>query len=104
KALGITELERFSGAPDIPTIAETLPGYEMASWLAFFGPKGMSPDVVETLNASLVKALKSPDIVSKLEASGLLVVANSPEEFAKQFKADFDARGELIRKADIKVE
>lgn len=101
KALGITEGARFQGAPDIPTIAETLPGYEMTSWLAFFGPAGMPPEVVKTLNASLVKALRSPDVQPRLEASGLLVVANSPEAFAADFKKDYDARGELIRRANI---
>lgn len=104
KALGITEKTRFSAAPDIPTIAETVPGFEISAWLAFMGPAGLPEPIVKTLNQSLVKALKAPDVTAKLEEAGLLVVANSPEEFGAQLRATYASRGELIRKANIKID
>ena len=87
--------------PGIPAIAETVPDFEMQSWLAFVGPAGIPPGVVQTLNQSIVKALRAPDVAAKLNEGGLLVVANSAEEFAVQLKADYEKRGELIRRNNI---
>lgn len=104
KALGITEKQRFAAMPNIPTIAETVPDFEMHSWLAFVGPAGLPPAITQTLNKSIVKALQSPDVASKLNDNGLLVVANTPEQFATLLKADYDKREQLIRKNNITAE
>ena len=101
KALGITEKARVAAMPAVPAIAETVPDFEMQSWLAFFGPAGLPPAVLQTLNASIVKALRAPEVAAKLNDGGLLVVANTPEQFAAQLKADFEKRGELIRRNNI---
>ena len=101
KALGITEKARVAAMPGVPAIAETVPDFEMQSWLAFFGPAGLPPAVLQTLNASIVKALRAPEVAAKLNDGGLLVVANTPEQFAAQLKADFEKRGELIRRNNI---
>lgn len=104
KALGITEATRFSAAPDIPTVAETVPGFEMSAWLAFMGPPGMPEPVVKTLSQSIIKALRTPDVTTKLEEAGLLVVASTPQEFDAQLRATYASRGELIRKANLKID
>jgi tripartite-type tricarboxylate transporter receptor subunit TctC len=101
KALGITEKARVAAMPAVPAIAETVPDFEMQSWLAFFGPAGLPPAVLQTLNASIVKALRAPEVAAKLNDGGLLVVADTPEQFAAQLKADFEKRGELIRRNNI---
>lgn len=101
KALALTEKARVPGFPDIPVVAETLPGFEMGSWLAFLGPRGLSPDVVAKLNHSIVKGLRSPDVMTKLNEAGLLVVASSPEKFAAQLKRDYEARGRMIAQHHI---
>ena len=104
KTLGVTEKTRYAGLPDLPAIAEFLPGFEMASWLAFFGPAGLPPSVLKTLNQSLVKALNTPDVRTSMNEGGLLVVANTPEQFAAQLKADYESRGALIRQHNIHIE
>jgi tripartite-type tricarboxylate transporter receptor subunit TctC len=104
KALGITEKSRYKSTPQIPTVAETLPGYEMASWLAFFGPAGLPPAVLKTLHASITKALTAPDIVTKLDESGLMVVANAPDQFGAFLKTEYEWRGKLIKQNNIQPE
>lgn len=102
--LGLTEKQRVKEFADIPTIAETLPGFEMGSWLAFIGPAKMPRDVVETLNVSISKALKLPDVEAKLNESGLLVKPSTSEAFAKELKHDYDTRGRLINDNKISAE
>lgn len=104
KHLAVLQKARYPGAPETPAVAETLPGYEMSSWLAFFAPAGLPQPILARLNAEVVKGLTQPEVKSKLEAGGLQVVANSPEEFAKIQRADFERRGQLIRSAGIKGE
>ncbi len=101
KALGVTEKTGVAAMPGVPPIADTIADFEMQSWLAFVGPAGLPPAVLQTLNQSITKALKAPDVAAKLGDGGLLVVANPPEQFALQLKADFEKRGELIRRNNI---
>jgi tripartite-type tricarboxylate transporter receptor subunit TctC len=104
KALGVTEKTRYAALPEVPAIAETLPGFEMPSWHGFVGPAGMPQPIVKTLNESLARALNAPDVRRKLAESGLLVVANSPEEFGAELKAHNQARGLLIKQHNIQSE
>lgn len=104
RAIAVTTTKRYVGLPDVPTIAETIPGFEMNSWLAFFAPAGLSPELTKKLNAEIVKALEDPAVHEKMNKGGLVVVASSPEEFAAQQRRDFEQRGKLIQSAGIKAE
>lgn len=104
KLLGLTEKSRAPEFPDLPTIAEALPGFEMNSWLAFVGPANLPADVLKKLNQSVVKALKSPDVAAKLNEAGLLVATSTPEEFGAQLRADYDRRGRLIKQNNIQAD
>jgi tripartite-type tricarboxylate transporter receptor subunit TctC len=101
RALGVVEAKRYAAMPEIPTIAETLPGFEINSWLGFLGPAGLPPPVQARLHAEIVKALNAPDVRARLEPAGLVVVANTPAEFAAVIKTDLDRRGRLIKSAGI---
>ena len=101
RALGVVEAKRYAAMPEIPTIAETLPGFEINSWLGFLGPAGLPPPVQARLHAEIVKALNAPDVRARLEPAGLVVVANTPAEFAAVIKTDLDRRGRLIKAAGI---
>lgn len=103
-AIAVTAAERYPGLPDVPTIAETIPGFEMNSWLAFFAPAGLSPELTKKLNGEIVKALNDPAVREKMDKGGLVVVANSSEKFAAQQRRDFEQRGKLIRDAGIKAQ
>jgi tripartite-type tricarboxylate transporter receptor subunit TctC len=104
KVLGVTEKTRYPGLPDVPTIAETLPGFEMSSWLGFFAPPNLPAPIRDRLHDSIVKALAMPDIRAKLDAAGLLVVGDTPQQFAAQQKSDYDKRGALIKAIGIQPE
>jgi tripartite-type tricarboxylate transporter receptor subunit TctC len=104
RALGMAELKRHAGAPDLPAIAETLPGFVMSSWLGFFAPAKLPAPILARLNAEMTKALNAPDVRTKLESGGLIVTATSSADFAAQVKADVEERGRLLKAAGVQPE
>jgi len=104
KAIGFTQSSRYPGLPQVPTFAETLPGFEMNSWLGFFAPAKLPPAVTKRLQSELVKALRDNEVSAKLDSMGLIVVANSAEDFAEQVRKELEQRGKLIQQAGIKPE
>lgn len=104
KAIAVTGAKRYDGLPDVPTMAETIPGLEMPSWLAFFGPAKMPEAVTKRLSDELVKAIRDPEVRTKLATAGMEVVGGGPEELAALQKREFEQRGKLIREAGIKME
>lgn len=105
KALAVTDTERYPGLPNVPTVAETYEGFAMPSWLAFFAPAGLQPDVARRLSGAIVKALADKEIQEKLGAAGLVVPKDtSPDALADLQKRDMEAKGALIREAGISAE
>lgn len=98
RPIAMTELKRSELLPDLPTIAETVTGYEFTSWLGLFAPAGTPPDVVARLNAEVVKVLKLPDVRARLLGAGLEPVSNTPVEFAAYIRTD-SAKWEKVVKA-----
>jgi tripartite-type tricarboxylate transporter receptor subunit TctC len=103
RAIGITGRSRSELLPDVPTIAETVPGYEAGSWHGFFAPAGTPAAVVATLSHELRKAINTPQVRDKLKADGVNVVASSPEEFTAFVKAEIDKWAQIIRTANVKL-
>lgn len=104
KVLAVIERERYAAFPDIPTIGETVPGFELSSWLGFFAPGGTPAPIIDVLNHAIVAALRSDAVRAKLEPAGLAVVGSSPAAFAATIRSDLERRGELIRSRGIKPE
>jgi tripartite-type tricarboxylate transporter receptor subunit TctC len=104
RVIAIGELSRFSGTPEIPTIAETLPGLELTTWLGFFGPGGLPANLVATLSGELGKALRADDVRSKLLGAAMLVAADGPEALAKVAREDYELYGRIIRENRIAAE
>jgi tripartite-type tricarboxylate transporter receptor subunit TctC len=104
RAIGVTNGTRYEGLPNVPTIAESVEGFDMSSWLAFFGPANIPEAAAHRLSEEINKALRESDTKSKLTASGLVVVAGGPADLAATVRRDFEARGKLIREAGIKAE
>ena len=82
RAVAQTGATRSAAAPDVPTVAETVPGFEATSWFAVFAPAGAPRDVVMKLNAEILRVFKLPDVVDKLRALGLEPWLTTPEELA----------------------
>ncbi len=104
KALGVTVAKRWPGLPDIPAIAETVPGYEAAPWYGISAPKGTPAEVVAILNRSVNSALADPKMQSKLADLGGIPMPMSPAEFGK-FVADDTAKwAKVVKAANLSVE
>ena len=102
KVLAILEPKRYPKLPDIPSLSEIIPAFRKPStWFGFFGPAKLPPEMVARLNAEMRKAITAPEAVAKLEASDLIIIAGTPEEFANMQKDGIDQFGEIIRAAGI---
>jgi tripartite-type tricarboxylate transporter receptor subunit TctC len=100
----VVETTRYQPMPEVPTIRESVPGFEMSSWLGFFGPTGLPQPIVAKLNGEMVKALNAPDVRARFEPAGLAVLAGSPEQFSTLVKATFEQRAKLVKAAGVQPE
>jgi tripartite-type tricarboxylate transporter receptor subunit TctC len=104
KILAVVEKSRYAAMPDVPTVAETIPGYEMSSWLAFFAPAGTPAPLIARLNDTLTKILTTDAVKEKLASLGLVVAPSTPAELTEKIKSGLALRGELVKAAGIKPE
>jgi tripartite-type tricarboxylate transporter receptor subunit TctC len=104
RALAVVEDKRFHGMPNLPTIGETVPGYAIASWFAFFGPTGLPPAVIGKLNTEINKALATPALREALEKAGMSATGGKPEELAALLKIELAQREKLVKAAGIEPE
>ena len=105
KLVALLEDKRYSGAPEWPTIGETLKGYEKPpSWYALFGPAGMPQPVVQRLYREYVASLKNPEVKAWMEKNFHEPGGNTPEEFAAQYRREFDTFAKSIKAAGLKPE
>lgn len=101
RVLAIGEKTRFAGAPDIPAIAETLPGFELTTWLAFFGPGGLPREQVNALSQALARAINADDVKAKLMDLALPPRTEGPEALARMVQVDQEMYGRIIREYKI---
>jgi len=104
RALGVTSDKRTTQFPDVPAIAEAIPGYEFTAWVGCFVPKGTPRPIVDRLNAELRKALADPGVASKLSAQTLDPMPMTPEEFAARLKSDYVKYEKLVKISGAKIE
>jgi tripartite-type tricarboxylate transporter receptor subunit TctC len=105
KVIGMVEDKRSRSRPNIPTIAEGLPGYAMPqSWVGLLGPAGMSPGLVARMNGELVAAISSPKTRKTLEDNGFEVMTSSPEEFANVIKESLARYRKITAEAGIEAQ
>jgi tripartite-type tricarboxylate transporter receptor subunit TctC len=105
KILGLVSAQRLSLAPEIPTIGETFPGYDLGIWQSIVAPAGTPRDVVDKLFGSIKKVLAMPDVRERLLAAGIEPASsNSPEEFAAFIRAQADTRAKVIRAVGMKLD
>ena len=105
RQIAILDARRYPAMPDIPTVGETIAGFEKpASWFGFFGPARLPADIVGRLHGEIVKMLNAPDIRTKLDETGLAVIGSSPTEFAALIKRGFEVYGKAFALSGIKPE
>ncbi|QVQ26692.1 Bug family tripartite tricarboxylate transporter substrate binding protein [Achromobacter deleyi] len=104
KLLAVTEESRSPFLPDVPTVAETLPGYELSVWYGAFGPAGMPPELTARLNREINLILKRPEVIKKMADMGVLLTETTPEQFGQILARDADKYGKLIKELGITAE
>jgi tripartite-type tricarboxylate transporter receptor subunit TctC len=104
KALGVTAKTRLRELPDVPPIADTLPGYEARGWNGILAPAGTPKPVIDRLNRELVKIVRSPEFAPVLIGEGATAVGNTPAEFDAIIRADVKKWAKIIKDAGIRAE
>ena len=104
RPIGVTSAKRVSQYPDVPAIAESVPGYEFVAWIGAFVAAGTPRPIVDKLNGEFRKALAHPDTAKILGAQTLDPMPMSPEDFSKLLKADYDKYEKVIKLSGAKVD
>jgi tripartite-type tricarboxylate transporter receptor subunit TctC len=104
KGMGITTRNRARMMPDIPSISEEFPGYEILAWYGFFGPQGLPRDIVNKIHADVAGIVKRADFQERLVKDALDPIGNTPEEFAAQIKTDLANWARLIKASGVKLD
>ena len=104
RGLGVTSLKRTPLMPELPAIAETLPGYEFTTWHAFLAPKGTPPAVISLVSDRLRATLRTPEVTRKFTDRGLELIASTPEEAAAHLKSEVQKWGRVIKERGMKAE
>jgi tripartite-type tricarboxylate transporter receptor subunit TctC len=104
RAFGVTLAKRTETLPDVPAIAETVPGFVGDAWHGLFAPAGTPQAIIDKLSTDIAKVLAMPDVRAKLGAIGLEPVGTTPAEFAAVVHKDYEKWGQVIRNANIKLD
>lgn len=104
RALGVTTAERAPSFPDIPAIAETLPGYETYSWNALFAPAGTPPEAIAALNKAALEAMADPEVKKRMDEFSASIVASTPEALAEHVKAEMAKWEPVVRDAKVSLD
>lgn len=104
RAIAVTEKQRSSLLPRVPTVAESFPGYEASNWVGIFVSKGTSSSIIRRLNSEISLIMSEPETAKLWKDSGIDFSPNSPKEFAAYVKKEYVRYGKLINKLEIKSE
>jgi tripartite-type tricarboxylate transporter receptor subunit TctC len=103
RVVAVTSAARATSLPNVPTVAESIPGYEFYSWYGLWGPAKLPPAITQRLNAEVNKALGT-DMRETLNAQGLLLTPGSVDDFARFQQADMERSKKIITEGNIRVE
>ena len=103
RALGVTTGKRLMALPDVPAIAEVVPGYEANHWYGIWGPKGMSRDIVARWNREVAKVLQSEEMKGRLAEEGVEPAGGQPEQFLRTIRRDVEKWQRVVREMKITV-
>ena len=104
RALAVTSAKRSPVLPSVPTVGETVKGFEASTWFGILAPAGTPKPIVDKLNAEINKALQAPAVRKTIERDGGEVLGGTPEQFAKLIRSDIVSWGELVKASGAKVD
>jgi tripartite-type tricarboxylate transporter receptor subunit TctC len=105
KGIAVTSATRSKALPDLPTVAESgVPGYEVVAWFGLFAPARVPGPIIEKLYGEAAKAVRAPELERRMAVEGTTIVANRPQEYAVEVKAEFEKWRGLVAKAGLKIQ
>lgn len=104
RALAVTTPQRWPGAADIPTVAESVPGYEVSGWFGLLAPAGTPKAVLDTLQTAVAQAVRDPEVTRQLRSLGAEPVVSRPEVFRQQIRADVDKWRGVVKATGVTLE
>jgi tripartite-type tricarboxylate transporter receptor subunit TctC len=104
RILAVTRDKRSPILPDVPTVAETVPGYDMSVWFGVFGPAGLPEEITRQLNAEIVRLMNAPDEHKTMQDLGIETTEDTPEQFGAILRKDAAFYAKLLHELDIKAE
>lgn len=102
RLLGVSSAQRASALPDVPALADAVPGYSVISWFGAVAPKGTPPAIVEHLNAAINKIIKYPEFRKNAAVSGMTITGGTTEDINKLVRGDYERWARLVKEANIK--
>ena len=102
RVLGVTTQRRTPLAPDVPAVAETVPGYDLVGWYGLLAPLGTPKNIVNKISSEIARALKTTEVQERLVSTGAEAVESSPAEFTKFLEKETLRWGKVLREAGIK--
>ena len=104
RARGVTTPQRLTALPDVPPIADTIPGYESWTLISVYAPTGTPRAIVDRLNAELGKAVNDPDVSARLNQQTLDPSHRPVDELNQRMRSDYDTVGKLLKQFDLKLD
>jgi tripartite-type tricarboxylate transporter receptor subunit TctC len=104
RALAVTTPQRVAALPDMPAVAEAVPGYDFVGWYGVIGPAGLPANIVARLHEALLRVLAQPDVRERIVADGSEPVGNSPPEFREFMAADLAKWAKLVKESGAKLD
>jgi len=102
--LAVTSAERIAYLPDVPTVAETLPNYEVTTWYGIMLPVDTPKPVRDKLQAAVAQAVATPETKKRLEEMGYVIMTDTPQDFARFLREDIEKMAALIKQYNLKPE
>ncbi len=104
RPLAVTTAQRWVSLPEVPTVAETLPGYEVELWFGTMAPRGTPQPMIDRLNAAINKALEEPEMRKNLNDQGMVQTGGTPQKFGERIQRDYQRWVKVVAEAKIKAE
>ena len=104
RALAVTTAQRWYALPKVPTVAETLPGYEVELWFGTMAPRGTPQAIIDRVNDAINKALQTADMKKNLDAQGMTATGGTPQKFGERIRKEYERWVKIVNEAAIKPE
>jgi tripartite-type tricarboxylate transporter receptor subunit TctC len=104
RGLAVTTAKRWHTLPDLPTVGDTVPGYEVVLWFGTMAPRNTPQPVMERLNSAINKALGDPAVKKVLETDGMMASGGTPQQFAERIRKDYERWDKVVKERGIKPE